>query len=376
MKIGIDARNLFSIELKGIGAYLEGLITAIASCDKQNEYILYYDSRQNVNLNSFFGENFEKKGISIRFGDTFYLWEQMRLPMSIFADKIDLFHGPSNTLCFTKCPNIVTIHDTILQMISHKRSLDQFYYSSMQPFFAKRANFVITDSVFSKTCIIDQFRIPQSKIKVIYPGIDSSVIMKSSDLIIHKTNEKYKIHAPFILSAGGESIWKNIEKLIDAFSVLHDFHDVNEDLLIVGIRDRKILNGHLQKIRRLNLAHKIKFLGYIPKEDLIALYSGASVFVYPSLWEGFGFPPLEAMACEVPVVASNAASIPEVVGDAAVLCNAKDPSEIALAIKRVLDDSGMRFRLVHSGLKRINEFSWVNSAEKMIELYTDILEDR
>jgi glycosyltransferase involved in cell wall biosynthesis len=376
MRIGIDARTLYGKDVKGIGVYLKCLLREIATLDEKNQYILYYDSRTYSKLLPAPGDNFVSKGIRIEMGDTFHFWEQFRLSSQVILDKPDLFHAPANTLCFTRCPTIVTIHDTILQDITHKRFVDRVYYRLIQPFIVRRAKLILSVSSFSKNCIVDRFKIHENRVKVVPSGVDQDFFQKVEDEVIEGKKKKFDIMKSYILSVGGESPWKNVGRLIESFSVLVKKHNVKEDLVIVGIRNKDVLEEHLNKVASLNLTGKVKILGYIPKDDLIGLFSGAKVFVYPSLWEGFGFPPLEAMACGVPVVASNAASIPEVVGDAAVLFNAKDIADLVNAIKRVIIDEGLRFALCAKGLEKAKEYSWEATAKMTLSAYNSVLKTK
>ena len=376
MRIGIDARAFFHKELKGIGVYLNGLISGIALLDKSNQYLLYYDSRKDIKHRALPGENFIPKGIHIDYGDTFFFWEQLALPWAIMSDKIDVFHASANILCLTRCPTIATIHDTILQEMPLKRFVERLYYRTLQPLLARRAEKVVTDSTFSRRCIIDKFGISENKISVIPLGVDPYFRQSVDENSVCEVTKKYQISPPYILSVGGESRWKNVNRLIEAYAFLVLEHKITESLVIVGIRDKGILETHLSAIAALYLTGKVKIMGYVPKMDLIALYNGAKVFTYPSLREGFGFPPLEAMACGVPVVASNAASIPEVVGDAAVLYNAKDVMDIANAIKRVLFDEGLRLSLCAKGLEKTKEYLWENTAEMTLNTYNSVFKKR
>ena len=373
MKIGIDARTLYSTAQKGIGVYLYNLLMNISDIDKQNSYILYYDSKQEIVKRLPRLDNFTEKGIEIGRGEKFHLWEQMKLPAEVRRDKIDLFHSPANTtMGFMVCPTIVTVHDTIAQEVEKSNVWDRFYFNNIQPAILRGAGKIVTPSAYSKDRITDMMSIRDPRIEVIANGIDRSFRKMEDSAAIEMTKIKYKITKNYILNVGGESAWKNVSLLIKAYAKLVNEDNVREQLVITGIRKEAILSKHLNEVSSLGLEGKVMILGYVSVEDLICLYSGASVFVYPSLNEGFGFPPLEAMACGTPVVASNSASIPEVVGNAALMVDARSAENIADGIKIVISDSKLRDRLIAAGFERCKKFDWKKTAEKTLELYEKI----
>ncbi|MBI3999904.1 MAG: glycosyltransferase [Candidatus Omnitrophica bacterium] len=374
MRIGIDARTLYAPILKGIGVYLENLLNELAKVDQENEYILYYDSRQEIVSRKPKEKNFTEKGIQIGFGDRFYFWEYFCLSQHVKEDKIDVFHFPANTASFLNAPTVVTVHDTIAQDVPRKRLFDRFYLNVIQPFILKYVSAVITPSSFSKGCITGRLRISGTKINVIPQGVDSVFLKIEDQKVIEGCKQRYDIQGSYLFNAGGESPWKNVSLLIHAYADLVKECGINEKLVITGIRSSGILEKHLKEVNDLNLASRVIILGYISKEDLVALYNGAEVFVYPSLKEGFGFPPLEAMACGTPVAASNAASIPEVVGDAGILFDATKVESIASAIKQVLKDSQLKEALRQKGLARAKEFSWEQTARTTMEVYKEAIQ--
>ena len=377
MRIGIDVRVLYNPLLKGIGVYLQNLLTNLAEIDQQNEYILYYDGRQNTLSRKPNSNNFIDKEISIKKGDQFYLWEQLRLPLELKRDKIDIFHSPANTTMFyLACPTIVTVHDVHLQCITQKNIIDGFYFKKLQPLILRRVKKIITPSNFSKDMVKKVMSINESKIEIVPLGINDAFRIINSKESINKIKDTYKISAQYILNVGGESSWKNISRLITAYAILVKKYQIKEMLVITGIRTKSILEKHLQEISKLNLTNKVLILGYIPEEDLIHLYNGAKVFVYPSLMEGFGLPPLEAMACGVPVVASNLTSIPEIVGDAALLFDGYNIQEIANAIYKVIINDELANELRKKGVQRVKQFNWRITAQKTLQIYKNVLENK
>lgn len=367
--IGIDARVLFMPMMKGMGFYLQNLLENFITLDKENSYILYYDTRQNVKLRTLNSPNFSVKGISIRSGDSFHSWEQVRLPIELSRDKIDILHSPANTSIFaSRCPRICTVHDTILQELE-KKGFDNFYFNRFIPFSLRRAKKIITCSIYSKQKINKLLNIPEEKIEVIPNGV-SSIFKKINDKeAISKVKRKYAIEGEYIFNVGGESPWKNVSNLILAYKLLVSKSSIKQKIVIAGIRTKSIAENHLKEIAELGLSDRAIILGYVSEQELVHLYNGAEIFVYPSLNEGFGLPPLEAMACGIPVVASNKASIPEVVGDAAILVDATNESAIAKGIGLILNNAALKDKLRDLGTKRCSRFTWQQTAKKTLQLY-------
>jgi len=373
MKIGIDARVLYMPVLKGIGIYLHNLLINLSEIDQKNEYILYYDTRQNLVSRFPRKSNFITKGISIRKGDRFYLWEQVRLPLETARDKIDIFHSPANTtMLLSRCPIIVTIHDVTLQETLRQANLENGYHRLLQPFILRRAKRVITPSAYSRSRIEEIMKIPKNKINVIHNGISDYFKVINNNGQIERTKREFGITGGFILSVGGESPWKNVSGLIKAYSILVKKGMINQQLVITGIRTKSILENHFDEIDKLRLQDKVLILGYIPENKLINLYNAAEVFVYQSVKEGFGFPPLEAMACGVPVIASNKSSIPEISGEAALLVDASNPDNISDAVINLLRDNSLKQRLISEGFKRVKKFTWKKTAEETLNLYEEV----
>lgn len=377
MRIGIDARTLYIPALKGIGIYLYNLLINISEIDQENEYFLYYDSRQENFPRFPKAANFIEKGISIKKGDRFYFWEQIRLPLEIRRDKIDIFHSPGNITPFSLgCPILVTVHDTTLQEVSRGNIFNKFYYKKLQPAKLRKVKKIITGSNYSKERISTVMKVPIEKIIVIPNGISDLFRVLRDRKSIEQVKQKYGISGEYILNVGGESPWKNVSRLIKAYSILADNSDYKKQLVITGIRKKEILDKHMKEIFEYGVSEKVLVLGYIPENDLINLYNGADVFVYPSLREGFGFPPLEAMACGVPVIASNKTSIPEVVGNAALLVDAENPQAIADEILNVTSNYPLRQKLLQAGSMQYSNYKWEKTAAETLKLYKQLFNEQ
>jgi glycosyltransferase involved in cell wall biosynthesis len=232
---------------------------------------------------------------------------------------------------------------------------------------------VITVSEASKRDILRYFRVPESRIDVIYNAIDERFWQEPAADEVERVRERYRLTAPFVLYAGNIKPHKNLERLIEAFHMLRQDPDLaHVKLLIIGDEISKYATLR-RAVHRYKLHKYVRFFGFVPDKTLAVLYRLARVFVFPSLYEGFGFPPLEAMASGAPVITSNVSSLPEVVGDAALLIDPLNPVEIADAMRRVLMDSELREDLRQRGLRRVKEFSWERSVRRVREIYDEVL---
>lgn len=370
MKIGIDIRSLYRPDMKGIGIYLNNLLPWLGLLDTNDKYLLYFDKRQDNFNRKPHGESFQERGISIPKGDSLYFWEQLCLPTEIVKDKIDLFHSPGNTMpAFKRCKHVVTIHDTKIFETKPENIIDRVYTKYVQVYALKRADVIICPSEFTKKCVMSCLNIREDKIAVIYNGINDKFKVLNDKSSMPNLRERFVIKKGFILSVGGETPLKNISNLIASFAILKKRMKIDEQLVITGIRNKVIFEKHRQEILKHGIEGEVIILGYVDQTDLILLYNEAAIFVYPSLFEGFGFPPLEAMACGVPVAASDATSIPEVTGDAAVLFNGKDIVDMTEKISRLLTDKISIEQMRQKGFERIKMFTWKTAAEKTLQVY-------
>jgi glycosyltransferase involved in cell wall biosynthesis len=230
---------------------------------------------------------------------------------------------------------------------------------------------VLTVSQASKEDILHYLRVPADKVEVIYNALDTRLASEPTPDDIARARDRFLLTAPYILYTGNIKPHKNVDRLIEAFSILRrqGFEDLK--LLIIGDEISKYPNLR-RLVHRFQLHQHVRFLGFVPDATLAALYRLASVFVFPSLYEGFGLPPLEAMAAGAPVVTSNVSSLPEVVGDAALLIDPMDAGAIAAAMARVLSEPQLREDLIRRGHERIKAFSWERSVARVRHVYGEL----
>jgi glycosyltransferase involved in cell wall biosynthesis len=237
---------------------------------------------------------------------------------------------------------------------------------------ARRASRILTVSHASKLDILRYLKVPASKIEVIYNALDERLATPPSEEDVTRVRERFQLRAPFILYTGNIKPHKNVDRLIEAFAILRRRRSDDLKLLIIGDEISKYPNLR-RLVHRFQLHQHVRFFGFVPEETLLVLYRLAAAFVFPSLYEGFGLPPLEAMASGTPVITSNVSSLPEVVGDAALLIDPMDPAAIADAMRRVLEDPALRADLIRRGCQRVKAFSWERSVARTREVYAEVL---
>ncbi len=373
LKIGIDARPLYRPVLKGIGVYVKNLLAHLGRIGGRHRYILFYDKRQECVRRRPAGEAFLECGASLPVGDTFHVWEQICVPWHVLMKEIDVFHATANmTARFQPSPVVVTIHDTKPFEETAGSRRERWYVHGVQPKALRRAAAIICPSEFTRDRVVERLKIPGDRIRVVPNGLDPAFRRTEDPAAEEGFRAKYHLQGPFILFTGGETPSKNITRLIRAYARLKRTEKVPHTLVITGIRSPEVFVDHTREAARLDVDRDVTILGYLSEGELITAYNAAEVFVYPSLMEGFGFPPLEAMACGTPVAASNASSIPEVVGDAALLFDPMNEEEMAAQVHRILTDAALAKELVRKGLERCRLFSWEEAARKNLAVYESV----
>jgi glycosyltransferase involved in cell wall biosynthesis len=370
LRIAIDARKLRDY---GIGTYVRNLLRQLSRIDQATEYVVLC-SLKDQDLVQELGANFRtvpesSPGYSVR--------EQVTVPRDLRREGAHLFHSPHYVLPpLTPCKSVVTIHDCIhLRFPQYlPNRLGYAYARSFLWFATHRSNRIVTVSEASKRDILEYFRVPAEKIDVIYNGIDERFGNPPPEEDVVRVRERYQLDGPFILYAGNIKPHKNIGRLIEAFHMLRTKGTEFDSVKLVIIGDEIAKYASLRHaVHRYKLHKHVRFFGFVPSTTLAILYRLAAVFVFPSLYEGFGLPPLEAMASGTPVITSNVSSLPEVVGDAAVLIDPLQPEEIADALRRVLSDANLRADLRQRGLARARQFSWERSVHRVREIYGEVL---
>jgi glycosyltransferase involved in cell wall biosynthesis len=367
-RIAIDARKLHDY---GIGTYVRNLAREFARLPTSDTYVLICHPDDAAFVRAL-GPQFEA------YPDTsanYSIREQLTVPLDLRRARVDLFHAPHYVVSpLVGCPVVVTIHDCIhLRFPQYLPNRMAYLYArTFMAIGARRAKRIITVSQASKDDIQRYLRTPASKIEVIHNGLDARYLSPPDATEVDKVRERFILNAPFILYAGNIKPHKNVERLIEAFALLRQDGHQDFKLLIIGDELSKY-PGLRRLVHRHHLHPHVRFFGFVSDATLAALYRLASIFVFPSLFEGFGFPPLEAMASGTPVITSNVSSLPEVVGDAAVLVDPLNPPAIAAAMARVLSDPALRRDLIARGHVRAQAFSWTEAAARTREVYHSVL---
>jgi glycosyltransferase involved in cell wall biosynthesis len=367
MRVAIDARKIHDF---GIGTYIRNLLRQLARIDHDTEYVLLC-GEADLGVAAQLGPNFRSV---LEPSPNYSIREQIHIPWVLRRERPDLYHAPHYVLpAAVGCNSVVTIHDCIhLMFPQYLPNRMAYAYARAQMWAAAhRSDCILTVSDASKRDILQLFNVPPEKIVVVYNAIDAHFSLTPPADAVARVRERYQLDHRFVLYVGNIKPHKNLVRLIDAFDELRTGELEHLKLLIIGDEISK-LPALRRAVHRHKLHKHVRFLGYVPDDQLAVLYRLASVFVFPSLYEGFGLPPLEAMASGTPVVTSNVSSLPEVVGDAAVLVDPYDVGSIVDGLRLVLTDPARAEQMRRKGLDRAREFSWERSVARTLDVYRRI----
>lgn len=361
MIIGIDASRTAKQFKTGTETYSTELIKALAKIDRQNEYILYSPTSLLEKLPNL-PQNFKSK--ILPFGR---LWTQLRLSWEFLtSDQPDVFFVPAHTLPLVMPKkSVVTVHDLGFKHYPELYSpTDLKYHNWALGHSVKNAAQIIAISEFTKRDLIKYFQIDPAKISVIYEGYDNDVF---------KLQSAKKSTKPYILFIGRLEEKKNIVGMLRAYEILRHSKTINHQFILAGNPGfgYEKIEAELAKMPPA-IRKDVILPGYISQEKYVDLLKNADVLFFATFFEGFGLPPLEAMASGVPVVASNRTSIPEICDEAALLVDPEKPAEMAKALNCVINDNGLRQNLISRGLERAKQFSWQKCAEKTLKTFEKV----
>jgi len=369
MKIAIDGRGVNLYNGTGIGTYTENVLKNLINIDTVNNYHVFWSGK---NFESIKKENCKVIMTSKKHQRFF---EDYYFPENISKENIDIYHMPQNGIGLSpniSCKKIVTIHDLIPYVMPETVGRGYLLkFLKEMPIIIGNSDGIITVSEFSKRDILKYFPIDESKIFVTPLAADSKYTPLDKLHCKSFLEKAYNLVNPFILYLGGFSERKNVASAITAFSKVYKDLNKNYNLVIVG--DYRDSSQKLVKLtNELNMQSHVIFAGFVPEEHLPLFYNCCEALIYPSFYEGFGLPPLEAMNCGTPVIASNLTSIPEVVGDAGILINPYNIEDISLAIGNLLSNEKLRSELSAKALARAKQFSWQNTAGRTLKVYESI----
>jgi glycosyltransferase involved in cell wall biosynthesis len=377
MLIGIDASRAAVGERTGTENYSLNLIGHLLALESGHRYRLYFNRQPAVGLGDATAQLFPvTANLELRVMPFPRLWTHLRLSWEMARQPPDVLFVPAHVLPLVRPrSSVVTVHDLgYLYYPKAHRFVDRLYLDLSTRYSARVASRVIAVSKATKDDLVRRYGIEPGKITVVYSGCDEAMRPVEDKATIEKAKARYSVQGDYVLSVGTLQPRKNLRRLLEAYAMVRKQAEKGETpCLVIAGKKGWLYNQVFQHVVRLGLESEVIFPGYVPQGDLPALLSGARLFVFPSLYEGFGLPVLEAMACGTPVLCSNVSSLPEVAGNAAFLVDPLDVESMAEAMNRLLQDEGLRAQLVKWGFQRVRRFSWERCAGETLAVLENAL---
>ncbi len=383
MRIGVNALFL-QRPATGMGQHLYHLLKGLAEHDDENRYVLLSPRFRRSSVGRFPPlsdrfQNIEVVSALRRFGERFesLWWEQVGIVRTCLRERVELLHCPYfSAPLILPAKTVVTVHDLIpIAMPEYRVRARSRAYTSLVSFTVRRVDAIITVSEYSKRDIVRFLGIPEERIHVIGNAVDPSYRPITDTRLLSKVRERYGIGERYILYFGGFDVRKNVDRILQAYASLPESTRKAYQLVIAGrlhMLGSPLYPDPRPRVRELGLDDQVVVTGQIREQDKAPLYSGATVYLFPSLYEGFGIPVLEAMACGAAVITSKITALPEVAGDAARLVDPYKVEDIATAIAELLEDASLRDELRERALARAREFSWSRVAQQTLEVYKQL----
>ena len=375
MRIAIDYTAALH-QGAGIGRYTRELVRALARLDRENEYVLCWARDAGDPPPP---EDVPVRSVLRRWPLTertlIWLWHRLRIPLwaELLTGSVDIFHSPDFTLPpLLRAKGVLTIHDlSFLRVPECADPGQRRYLSATVPRSACRADALLADSENTRRDMVELLGLPPHKITVVYPGVDPRFRPANDDHESERVRGRYGLSGPFILALGTLEPRKNLARLLQAYAGLRAEAQAGELIPPLAFSGAVgwLVDEVFHLVDALGLHDDVLFLGYVPDEDLPVLLRMASCLVYPSLYEGFGLPVLEALACGTPVVTSRVSSLPEVAGDVAVYCDPRSTADIAQAMRQVLAGEELRQSLSRRGPQQAGRFTWDEAARRVLDVY-------
>lgn len=365
MRIGVMLRNVG--EKGGHGLYTRNILKNLLKIDKDNQYVLFYQGRKRKTIFSGYS-NVEEQWINVPYK---ILWDQIFIPFSALKARIDLLFSPKWTApLISPCKILMVVPD--MGYYPHPefyKGRDILYLKLMIPLYLRKATRVIAVSHTTKKDIIKFTGVDKSKVVVVHMAAEDIFAESVDPVFVERVKAKYSLSSQFILHVGIIYPGKNVEKLICAFAKIAKKFP-HKLVLVGGFRWK--YSRVFDLIEEFNLKDKVIITNWVPRSELPVFYKLADLFAFPSLYEGFGIPVLEAMTCGCPVVTSSTGATPEIAGDAALIVNPRSVDEIYKAIVRVLEDEKLKKELVSKGYARAKKFSWEKSARETLSVFKEL----
>jgi glycosyltransferase involved in cell wall biosynthesis len=378
LRIGIDGRGIYKT-IDGIGRYSLNLIRSLASIDQTNQYIIFKNKEireKIVDVPNFQEIEIDFRHLSMR--------SLIYLPLLIKKYNLDVFHSPFFIAPLWGVKNlIVTVHDLMALTFPGffggrgylKQKVAYWYHRIFVPLSIKKAKKIIAVSQSTKMDLINYLHIDSERISVIYEAVDDYFKKPHTADELGKFKKNKGLPANYFLYTGNMKPYKNINLMISALAILKNKGVLKHKLLMAGRKDRFFPIVY-KEVKDKNLSDDVVFLDYVSDEELPLLIKCADIFIFPSLYEGFGLPALEAMSLGVPTIVSNASSLPEVVSDGAIIIDSHDPQDLAQAVVSLLKDEDLRKNLSKRGIERSKVFSWRKAAEETLEVYLKVYREQ
>lgn len=380
MRIALDGIPLLTPKT-GVGKYTFELASALTQLSQPVELVFFYGTHWSNRLKATTVTNTDGSGrsnfrsaVSRLVPDASKKWVRRKVfQTGLIRYRVDLFHATNYVASSFDGPLVVTVHDLSFLRYPETHPPERIaWLSEGLPDTLSRARRVIVDSGFTGDELISLFNVSRDRITVVYLGVSQDYRPINNEVLAPKLREFDLEPKGYILSVGTLEPRKNILSLLQAYELLPDSLKARWPLVVVGIRGWKD-QAISTRLEALANKGRIRALGYVSSDKLPVVYAGAALFVYPSIYEGFGLPPLEAMASGVPVIVSNRASLPEIVGNAGVLINPEDIESLAETMESLLGDKGKREKMSKMGLQRAKNFTWKTCADKTIEIYKNVI---
>ncbi|MGQ9683930.1 MAG: glycosyltransferase family 4 protein [Anaerolineae bacterium] len=373
MRIGIDYTAAVR-QRAGIGRLTRGLIGALPALDAENEYRLFVAGR-GVQRSGPQAPNVRTVWVPLTDRETAFLWQRLSAPLPIEAwlGRLDLFHSPDFVLPVTWARRkVLTVHDlTFLRVPECAHPVLRGYLARVVPRSVARADLVVVDSASTGRDVVELLGYPAERVRVVYPGVEPCFRPITDEAERARVCGRYGLTRPYILGVSTLEPRKNFAGLVAAFARLRERRCLPHMLAIAGGKGW-LYEPIFAQVRESGVEEHVLFLGHVADADLPALYSAAECFAYPSFYEGFGIPVVEAMACGTPVVASQASSVPEAAGDAAILIDPHNIESMADALERVLYDQPLRARLRSAGMEQARRFTWADAGRALLAAYRSL----
>lgn len=371
MRVGVDARLMYH-QPAGISRYTWHLLQAIAELDKEDEFVVFQHRKHRTSLVT--QPNFRRATL---YAPAHHRLEQQALAVELLRFPLDVLHSTDFIPpLYSRVKSVITVHDLAFIHYPHFLTTESAAYYGQIDKAVAHAKHIIVPSEHTRQDLIAQMGVPDDKVSVIYEAANPMFRPLPFAETRRAVMAKYAIPEKYILSVGTIEPRKNITGLLQAFACLRAKYGLMDAGLVIAGGKGWLYDETLQTVTDLGLNDSTFFLGRVPDEDLHALYVGARCLIHPAYYEGFGLPPLEAMACGTPTIVSDVSSLPEVVGDAALLVNPRNTEEIAVAMHRLLTDDALHAELAEKGLQRAATFSWERAASKTLEVYRQVVAAR